>query len=240
MSEQVTPPKKNIAVVVTATNKYRRFVNPLYDSVKKNFLPHHNVQFFLFTDDNSGLKYDHWYHCPHEAWPGVALTKHKRIADKKHVFLPFDFVFIMDADSLVINPVGDEVLNDITAVIHPGYMGGKGTPCKNPKSHAFLKPKQMKVPYLGSAIMGGKAKLFVGVCERLANLIQDDLDRNVIADWHDESHWLKFINSNYESSKFKIEILKWNYLYSFAMSKGYTREEVKIAIVEKSTREFHQ
>ena len=40
-----------IALLTIATNKYDRFVNPLYESAVSLFLPNHDLDFILFTDD---------------------------------------------------------------------------------------------------------------------------------------------------------------------------------------------
>ena len=42
---------KNIAVLYIMTNRYTVFWEDFYKSAEKNFLPHHNKHYFIFTDD---------------------------------------------------------------------------------------------------------------------------------------------------------------------------------------------
>jgi hypothetical protein len=73
------------------------------------------------------------------------------------------------------------------------YKGGWET---RESSLSFV-PNWKRRSYVHGAIWGGPTNLILEMCELLAKRVQNDLDRNVIAVWHDESH-LNWYRCNYK------------------------------------------
>jgi len=72
---------------------------------------------------------------------------------------------------------------------------GLGSWEENQFSSAYVEP-QKRIRYVHGAIWFGWNEDFLKMCEILSMRVRDDLDRNHIAVWHDESH-LNWYASNY-------------------------------------------
>jgi len=55
---------------------------------------------------------------PHP-WPAMTLNRYAFILSTD--LSTYDYVYYIDADSLFVAPVGDEILKDMIVVSHPGY-----------------------------------------------------------------------------------------------------------------------
>jgi histo-blood group ABO system transferase len=106
-----------------------------------------------------------------------------------------DYLFYCDADMLFVDSVGDEILGDLVATIHPGFQGGRGTPETNPKSLAYVLPKENLIYYAGG-FNGGTSKNFLKMSETIDKNIDVDMGNNFIAIWHDESHMNRYFIDN--------------------------------------------
>jgi hypothetical protein len=115
--------------------------------------------------------------------------------------------------------------NQVTLVQHPGYFRPPGFACipfylANPKtavsdiisvllsggigawearssSNAFVRRRSRRAYYCGG-IWWGPAQNIIALSEQLAERIEDDLSRGLVAVWHDESHlnWWATQNSH--------------------------------------------
>lgn len=205
--------KLRIAVVVIATAHYRTFVPKLYKEVKEHFLPQHDVEFVLFSDDLNGLPCDRGLLCEHRPWPFVTLHKFHRFSEHEDIFRQFDYCYMLDADCAVERTVSEAMLGPLVAVIHPGFCGTRGTPCQDIRSRAYLPRAAMRTPYVAGGVLGGRTDLWLSACRELAQRIDLDLREGVIATFHDESHWLKYVNE--PDNLLKLKVLDWEYCYSY-------------------------
>lgn len=96
-------------------------------------------------------------------------------------------------------PIGEEVLpsvrQELTVALHPImylWPRHRWTYERNPGSLAYIPFKQGHYYVMGSFI-GGTRDGFLRMCCILSKNIQDDLRRNIIALWHDESHLNHYI-----------------------------------------------
>lgn len=78
-----------------------------------------------------------------------------------------------------------------------GYLkfGGLGSWETNKLSEAFVPRKNRKSYYCGG-IWGGPKEIFLNLCATLSNSVQNDLAKNLVAKWHDESHLNRWASSN--------------------------------------------
>lgn len=205
--------KKNIAVCLIATNKYKQFVDPLITSIKNNFLKKHNICVHVFTDDigqcmerNAGnfFSYDPdrltiiYHKIPSYGFPEATLLRYRIFSDAKSFLEKSDHVFYLDVDMRIENEVGDDILDgELTAVRHPGFFmnNGWGSPNVDPRSTAYILPPLRK-KYFAGGFQGGQTESYLYVCDFLANNIDHDIKNSVMAEWHDESHWNAFLNYN--------------------------------------------
>lgn len=185
----------NIGLCITATGKYIQFVDPLIESAEKYFCKTHNVTYFVFTDSGrqSTDKVIYLYH-PKIGWPFDTMMRSKAYFTESEALKTQDYLYAVDADMLFVNVVGDEILGERVATIHPGQYWRKRpeyTYDTNPQSKACIYPHE-GTHYFCGGFYGGNTEEFLKIVETISANIDDDLNRGVIACWHDESHWNRY------------------------------------------------
>jgi len=190
-----------IGLVVIATGKYDRFIPPLFKSVKKHFMINHEVTMFVFTDQDMpkkeglvSIKHEH------EPWPMPTLKRYHTFDNSKEVLSEMDYIFYCDADMLFVSEVGDEILpegdNGLVGVEHPGFYGGRrGTYETNEKSLACINDNE-GVMYFAGGFNGGASKAFLDMSATIKERVDKDLENDIIALWHDESHINRYFVDN--------------------------------------------
>ena len=105
-----------------------------------------------------------------------------------------DYLYYCDADMLFVGDVGDEILSDRVATVHPGYLGKRGTPETNPESSACVHDYEPLI-YFAGGFNGGARDEYLRMANTLSHNILDDYRKGIIAVWYDESHLNRyFIN----------------------------------------------
>lgn len=232
----------NIGLIIIATNKYIEFFNPLYNSIKSFFLKGHNIKTFLFTNNFNNLSYPNTNNVTiipiqHKPWPYMTLLRYKIIWDNKEYFKDLDYIFYCDVDMRFVDTIGDEILSKLTATIHPGYFNKtpKMFPFeKNHNSEAFIKDKNNINNYFAGGFQGGEKDVYLNACKILSDRIDADLKKNIIAVWHDETHWNKYLSETLPS-----KILTPSYCYP---ETGYEHLKMtkKIIALNKNHKEFRK
>lgn len=186
-------------LLIIATNKYIDFLPNLIESADKFFLPNNDVEYFVFTDqEDLNLKSDRKItvlKTEHKQWPWMTLGRYKIFNDNKSTLKNKDYLFYCDVDMLFCDTVGDEILSERVATLHPGFNGGRGTPETNPNSLACVYPFE-KMQYFAGGFNGGSSDTYLKMCEKLSKNIKTDHDNGVIAIWHDESHMNRYFIDN--------------------------------------------
>ncbi len=226
------PEARRIGVAVVATGGYRAFVGAVVRSIRRNFLPGHEVRVFLLTDADFRSAPDVVpIRVEHRPWPEMTLGRHALVASHRAAFAGLDFLFYLDADMRVVGEVGDEILGDLVAVVHPGYhdQDRSRLPFESrPASAACVRAGEGATYYCG-AFQGGKADHFLAVCESLAAMVEADRARGVTAVWHDESHWNRYLIDHPPSVALSPSYCR----YTDGRSAGF---EPRIDIVPKDAR----
>ena len=182
-----------IGVLLIATGKYDVFVQPLIQSLKRHFLPGYQVKTILWTDKETQA--DLCLHQKHEPWPAPTLNRYKTILSQRELLEQFDYLFYMDVDMLAVDTIGDEILGDLVAVQHPGFIGKVGTPERRSRSAAYI-PRREKSVYYAGGFQGGRSTRYLDMCHTLHNQIESDRQKGITAVWHDESHLNKYLHYN--------------------------------------------
>lgn len=225
---------KNIGLLIIATNKYDIFVKPLIESAKKFFLNNHNVTYFVFTDslnlNDLGNDVKIISH-QHLQWPFITLYRYKTFINNKSFLENQDYLFYCDADMLFVDEVGDEILGDLVATIHPGFKGGRGTPETNPNSKAYI-GKNENLTYFAGGFNGGSCKNFLEMSEKISKNIDDDYNNNIVAIWHDESHLNRYLLDNKPTT-----ILNPSYCYPESWNLPFKR---KLLALDKNHNEIRK
>lgn len=182
----------NIGLAIVATGRYIEFVPPLIESADQYFCKNHNVTYYVFTDQDYDAP-ENVVTVPHYrmGWPYDTMMRYHAYYSNRDLFEQEDYIFAIDADMLFVDEVGDEILSDHTAVIHPGYVNKRGTYETDSRSTACVLPHEGMYYFCGG-VYGGSKERFFHICKTNIDHIEDDLQRGVIAVWHDESHWNRY------------------------------------------------
>ena len=88
---------------------------------------------------------------------------------------------------IMTGEVDDEILSDRVATQHPGYYSRRGTPETNPASSACIHDHE-PMQYFCGGFNGGTSREYLKMSQHIMDNINSDLENNIIAIWHDESH----------------------------------------------------
>ncbi len=183
----------NIGLLIMATGKYISFVDPLIVSAEKHFCKNHNVTYFIFTDsDRSSTSKITYIYQKKLGWPFDTMLRYQIYLESQDLLQSQDYLFACDADMLFVGEVGDEILGDLVATLHPGFINGRrGDYETNPLSLAYI-AKSEGENYFAGGFYGGKTKEVLKLAKINSDNINQDLTHNFIAVWHDESHWNRY------------------------------------------------
>ena len=178
----------NIGLLVVATGKYIQFVEPLINSANKHFCPGHQITYFIFTDGQAP-KAENIVSIYQKrlGWPFDTMMRMDMYAQQKERLQQMDYLFACDADMLFVDTVGNEILGDLVGTQHPGYVGRRGTYETRNASTAYISSQEGTL-YFAGGFYGGKADNVLAMAEAITKNIKIDLEKNIVAVWHDESH----------------------------------------------------
>lgn len=188
--------RKNIdvGILYICTGEYNQFWKDFYISCEKYFMPDINKKYFVFTDkENIEFKNKNNIHLikiENEDFPEVSLKKFLYFYKNKEVFQNTDYLIYLNSNLVLrkkisskdILPEGREKL-----VCFAWSTTEKHTNERRKDSRAYM-PKENKY-YFRGGLMGGTTKDFLKVSKKLSDNIEEDRRNNIIALWHDESHW---------------------------------------------------
>lgn len=183
-----------IGIIVIATNKYFKFFDRLYYACQRYLFPKSEKKYFLMTDRiNEGVNYIgvKKIFINHEQWPNPTLKRFHYITNNMDKFQDVDYLVYLDVDMDIVDFVYENILPEYMAVTHhPGFYNTTqfyGTPERRTESTAFIN-YMTYLHYVAGGFFLGKRDLFLKMSKKLKDNIQKDLDNNIIAIWHDESH----------------------------------------------------
>ena len=189
-----------ICILTIATNQYLQFVEKLYDDIAEKFIPGAEINCLLFTDHEIEETSDNVrvHYIDHEPWPMPTLKRYNYFVKEKDYILEHDYCFYLDADMRIDAPVGEEVLSDLVATQH-GYQSmhpkEQMSYDRNPECLAYVAPGD-EVTYYAGGFNGGKTTKFMEMAEVIADRVNKDLEKDIIALWHDESHMNRYMIDN--------------------------------------------
>lgn len=188
-----------IGILLIATNKYNHFLQTLITSADTYLLKDSDVTYFIFSDRSTQLVTKRsivHINIEHKPWPFMTLGRYEIFSTQYSKLSKMNYIFYCDVDMLFVSDVGREILSDRVVTLHPGYVGKRGTPETNPNSLAYI-PASKPMQYFAGGFNGGSSDEFLKMSRILANNIQLDLEKGIIAVWHDESHLNKYMIDNH-------------------------------------------
>ena len=220
-----------VGLLVMATGKYISFVKPLITSADQYFCKNHEVTYFIFTDREfpESEKTIRIYQ-PRLGWPFDTTMRYHVYANSQDLLMTQDYLFACDADMLFVDDVGDEILGERVATLHPGFVNKRGSYETNPLSLAYVRNDEGEY-YFAGGFYGGTSREFLKIAKTNAARIDDDLSRGIIAIWHDESHWNRYC-IDYKPTV----ILSPSYCYA----EGYFNYPKKLLALDKNHEEMRK
>lgn len=193
-----------LSVIFIGTGRYLNFLPKWYEACEQYLVPSIEKQYYVFTDGELNDMPDNInvYHQEHLSWPYITLLRFNTILKAVDSLSKSDWVLFLDADMLVVDEVKEEDLftdKKYIGVHHPCHFMEMNPHNKlpgafetNPNSKACIIEDDDLSVYFQGCLWGGRVPDVIDMMKELDNRTQDDLSREVIAVWHDESQMNKF------------------------------------------------
>lgn len=217
-----------VAIAFIGTSKYLNFLPKYYEKIKENFLPNTKKTFLVFTDGEGDFPEDiKVYPQEHLDWPYITLTRFEILNRAREEIIKHDWLVFLDADTLVVDKVlekdffSDKPLFGVWHPCHtlkmPPHDKLPGSFETNLSSLAYVDTeKEVPEVYYQGCLWGGKIPEVLDMIDELETRINKDLQNDIIAIWHDESHLNKYFIEN----KDKVNILGPEYAYPEIFSRS--------------------
>jgi hypothetical protein len=198
---------KKIGIIYICTGNYWKFWQDFFESSEHFFLNDCEKLYFLYTDNrnifynkNSRIKI---IYSKYNKWPFSTLLRYKLIYDCLDLYNNIDYLIFCNSNLLFLKKINlIELFNNkpMFATLHPGYFKkftDKLPFEKNKYSTAYFE-RDIKAKYFCGGFNGGSVEKYLEMSKQLMLNIDKDLENNIIAKWHDESHFNKYVNKNLE------------------------------------------
>lgn len=206
-----------IAILCIDIGKYICFWKDLYESTEKYFLPGVTKEYFVFSDQKeiqyANEKKVHIINQKNLGWPYNTLMRYQMFLSIEEQLEKFDYIFFFNANLLILEKIGREILPSereqlVFVKRMPSFIRKEPNPYEsNPKSTAYVNQKESAL-YVRGGLNGGETEAYLKMCHILKDNIDKDLQNNIIAIWHDESHITRYAIDHPEA-----KILPPSYLY---------------------------
>lgn len=230
--------KTQIGILYICTGKYNIFWKDFYLSMEKNFIKDEEKHYFVFTD-SSDIEFEYENNNIHKiyqenlGWPDNTLMRFHIFLKIEKELMNMDYLFFFNANLLVLEEIKKEEFlptkeEKLVATIHPGFYNKerrKFTYEENNKSTAFINRNEGD-HYFAGGLNGGNTIDFISAMKEMKFKIDTDNKDNITAEWHDESHWNRYL-----INKFYIKKLDPGYLYPEGWSIPFAK---KILIRDKN------
>lgn len=196
--------KYTVAILYICTGKYDIFWKEFYESMETFFLLNSEKHYYVFTDaehlyGEENCNRIHKIYQERLGWPYDTLMRFDLFSKIENQIKAYDYIFFMNANMLCVKKITEEeflpVNENLLVTRHPGciHYPKLFLPYdRNRKSTAYIPYGQGKYYYMGG-LNGGKTQAYLQLINSLKQAIQEDLEHDVIAKWHDESQLNKYM-----------------------------------------------
>ena len=210
-----------IAILYVALGRYDLFWPEFISSSRNHFCCNAERHWYVFTDSSaiSPAVDVSVLHQDFLGWPFSTLYRYhlfRRICDELR---DFDYVVFFNANALILGPIGlpeffgGDPRIQLVAGRHPACHQPSGFvyPFENrPSSRAYVNAGS---DYFQGCINAGRGSAFADMVDELSRAIDDDLKDGLIALWHDESHWNRYVLALRDLHPEAVHILESNFLH---------------------------
>jgi len=191
-----------VAVLYIALGRYVVFWEMFRKSAEKYLLNGVSKRYFVFTDSDE-IKAENdviVIKVTPVKWPFSTMMRFSFFCGAREKLEGFDYMLFFNANMQFVRPVGNEILpgpehNGLVAGLHPAFFNKPAdefTYERNPESEAYIAFGTGSNYYQG-CLNGGSAGAFMKMAEKLDAAVKKDMDKNIIAVWHDESLLNKYL-----------------------------------------------
>lgn len=177
-----------VGLLIVATGRYLPLALDCWKSAQNHFMRDHDVELVLFNDGTTvvqnRVRFLPWSRF---GWPEDTLRRYYAFVQFQHILNEYDFLWHLDADMSIVAPVGNEIVSDRTAVLHPGFVGKRGSYEDRIKSAAYVRPGEGSHYYCGGS-GGGRPQQFLQTSRQIVAMAERDRRKGFMAVWHDESY----------------------------------------------------
>ena len=207
--------KVNLCIIATA--KYIKFLPKLIESVQAHWMHDMVTDIHIFTNRIDACKlllsqvnYQkgiiEFHEVDHGPWPHATLYRY-HFFKKHHTKLTGNYIFYIDADTIITSPITKAILSPRTVVRHCGYVNGGGTFETRKESMSYV-PMSERILYCGGGFWGMDRINFLTFIDKATEMINIDLAAGIMPIWHDES-----VLNCYMSKAKPIKVLSPAYHY---------------------------
>lgn len=227
----------NITLLLIATNKYADFANPFIKSSDRYFLTDHNVSYLVFSDKEikiSSNRKVEFVPIEHEPWPNPTLKRYDYFLHKASELKDQDYLYYSDIDMRFVDSVGEEILSERVATIHPGFWNKhpfEWTYERRQHCNAYIPFGEGRRYYAGG-FNGGKSKTFLEMSRVISKWRKEDENKSIVPIWHDESYMNKYMYLNPPTKE-----LSPSYCYPESWQLPF---EKKLLALDKNHKEMRQ
>ena len=168
-------------------------------------------------------------------WPHGSASRYQVCLDHQDQ-LEGEWLFQIDADMLIEQTIGEEILADgLTVTIHPGYPEARFPESfpydRNPRSHAYV-PFEHGTQYHPGAFVGGRRDAFLAMCATTMGWYEKDRVSGYVPQWYEESYLNRYLIDNPPALILPREYCWW------ADQWGPRQGLAKIVHLDKTAEEF--
>lgn len=199
----------NIIILYICTGDYNKLFKEFYESAEEKLYTNKNFKktYLVLTDnpDNKQFKHNNVLtkYIPHREWPFNTLYRYDFILDNKNIIEQNNYFFFFNANTIFLKDI-----NESTFDLNKDFIF-----MKHPYNSIFIKKEKMLFEtnpncnacvegirdYYMGAFLAGKTDKILSMSEKLSKYTKEDLDKNIIVRYHDESYLNKFIYTNADS-----------------------------------------
>jgi Glycosyltransferase family 6 len=220
----------SVGLIIIATGvTYRDYAARLIYSAR-TFFP--EARPVVFADGLVGVELPYMLIHP-KGYPNETLYRYHTMWAARSYLSAFDHLFYIDADMEFVAPVyATDIISDgLTATLHPGFVGSRGTPETRPESMAFC---DNNFAYFCGGFQGGETYAYLDAADKMSHWIDQDAHNGITAVWHDESHWNRLL-----ADAPPAKVLSPEYCWPEEQLNPTNAKTVKILALDKRKRGNH-
>lgn len=194
-----------IALLYICTGKYDIFWDRFHQTCEENFYNTCEKHYFVLTDSKRIFAIQdervHPYYQAKAGWPYDTLLRYNWFCSLQDVLAGFDLCYFFNANSEIIASIDESILPfptekkplvlNIHSHMYNDFTGEQFFPERNPLSAACI-PKGTACRAYSGGFWGGFSEAVMQMCRVLRDRIAEDMRKEIIAVWHDQSHLQKY------------------------------------------------